>query len=193
MQTIAPERPARGGGYQACLSPASPHAPDREGITRGGAGEGTPSPSKRTTPALPQGPRAGSGDIVVRSLEGRKPGKANADTLSSPPPRPRFALLPRPGAGAVQVIAPERRVWSVGSDYILRRCHPTHRTVGVPSPSTKTIPALPQGPRAGAGALVVMAREGRPRGSDPKHYFPQASTHAPLSSLPHPCGRGQCR
>ena len=53
--------------------PASSHTPDRGGITRGGAGEGTPSPPKRTIPALPQSPRAGAGDVAEIARVGRKP------------------------------------------------------------------------------------------------------------------------
>ncbi len=72
-------------------SPASSHAPDRGDITRGGAGEGTPSPPKRTILALPRGSRAGSGALVVRAREGRKPGKANQNTAF---------LSPTPGGGS---------------------------------------------------------------------------------------------
>ena len=91
---------------QLCPSPALSHAPDRGDIIWGGAGEGTPSPSKRTILALPQGSRAGSGAIVVMAREGRSRGAGPNvrfagpyTALPSPPPRPRFALLPRPMGG----------------------------------------------------------------------------------------------
>jgi len=77
----------------------------------------------------------------------------------SPPPRPRFALLPRPPAGAVQVISPERPAWRSSSDYTLRR-HPhapdrgdmcDHPGRERPAPSTKTILALPRAPALASG------------------------------------------
>ena len=74
------------------------------------------------------------------ALEGRKPGKANPDTifpLSPTPPAPP-ALLPRPLAGAVQVISPER---------------PARGAAQIP-PFTGVIPYTGpwwQSPRGGAG------------------------------------------
>ncbi len=172
---------------RSCSSPVSSHAPDRGDIARGGAGEGTPSPSTKTIPALPQGSRAGAGALVVMAREGRNREAGPYTALLSPPP---------PGGDNAGDI-PGKACPGAGPDPVLLRRHPMHRTVGISPgegpgrepPPRRQKPYRPF-PRAPA---QVMAREGRPRGSDPKHYFPQASTHAPLSSLPHPCGRGQCR
>jgi len=104
--------PARGGsagdipgkagpGKQPRLYPssASPHAPDRGDITRGGAGEGTPSPSTKTILALLNVPRAGAGAFVVRSQDGCSQKSEPGYRSPPPPPLPRFALLPRPRRG----------------------------------------------------------------------------------------------
>ncbi len=170
-----------------CPSPASPHTPDRGDITRGGVGEGTPSPSTKTIPALPQGPRAGSGAFVVMAREGRAREAGPKRCSHVPPPCPR--------AGAVQVISPERPARGSSPDYALPRHLPMHRAVGditrggagegTPSPSRRTILALPQGPRAGAGAFVERARKGRKPG--------EANTDTLSSPPPRPHGRGQCR
>ncbi len=71
VQVISPERPARGVGPRSRPSPVSSHTLDRGGITRGGAGEGTPSPSTKTMLAFPKVPRPGAGAFVVRDREGR--------------------------------------------------------------------------------------------------------------------------
>ncbi len=56
-------------------------------ITRGGAGEGTPSPLRRALLAFPQGSRAGAGDFVEIAREGR--GRQAGPKRCSP-------ILPRP-------------------------------------------------------------------------------------------------
>ena len=95
-----PGKAGQGCRPRSCPSPALSHAPYRGDITRGGVGEGTPSPAKRTIPALLQGSRAGAGVLVARVRAGRKPGVgtpivrftgiSSYTALLSPPPHPRL-------------------------------------------------------------------------------------------------------
>ena len=92
-----------------CPSPASPHTPDRGGITRGGAGEGTPSPSKRTILALPKVPRPGAGALVVREREGRKPGEATQNTIFHRYLPIHCSHVPHPSRASGALLPPSRR------------------------------------------------------------------------------------
>ena len=179
-----------------CPSPASPHTPDRGGITRGGAGEGTPSPSKRTILALPKVPRPGAGALVVREREGRKPGEATQNTIfhrylpihCSHVPHPSRASRSSPARGGSAGDIPGKagpgkqpRLYpSSASPHAPDRGDITRGGAGegTPSPSTKTILALLNVPRAGAGAFVVRTRKGRKPG--------KANPDTTFLSPPHP-------
>jgi len=173
----SPEPPRRSGGYRgdspggAQARGAGPdpalrrHHPihrtvevspgEGPGRGRGGAGEGTPSPSKRTIPALPQSPRAGAGALVVMAREGR--------------PRVPAQILPFPG------VIPCTGLW---------RYHPGRGRggagEGTPSPSGRTIQALPQSPRAGAGDVVEITRVGPTWGAGPD---PVPRRHHPMHRI----------
>jgi len=97
------------------------------GISSGG-GE-LSSPAKRTILALPQGSRAGAGVLVTRAREDpheetspecafSRHHPMHSSPLSPTPPAPS-ALLPRPWAGAVQVISPERPARGGSPEYAL--------------------------------------------------------------------------
>ena len=119
-------------------------------------GEGTPSPPKRTIPALPGGPRAGAGALVVMARVGRKPG-VPAQILflagiipcpgpwryhpgrgrgGSPLPVGKNHTSPSPGpprkSGGYRGDSPGgAQAPGASPDPVPRRCHPMHRTVGV--------------------------------------------------------------
>ena len=87
-----------------------------------GLGEGTPSPAKRTTLALPQGSRAGAGVLVARARAGRNQGcqsqtyvspASRHAPLSSPPPRTGRVYIP--GKAGPDHILPQRLVIKVRS------------------------------------------------------------------------------
>ena len=93
-----------------------------------GEGPGRELPPRRKEPYRPSPglPRRSGG------YRGDGPGRETLYTFFPfSPPRPRFALLPRPPAGAVQVISLEKPAWGAGPDYVRHWRHPTHRTVGV--------------------------------------------------------------
>jgi len=150
-------------------------------ITRGG----NPLPGKKnhTGPSTGLPPRSGSS-------RGESPGKpqtreGNPDSallphypmhrspLSPTPPAPS-ALLPHPGVGAVQVIPPIKPGPGCWPDHASADILPHTAPWGIspgeglgegtPSPAKRTILALPQGSRAGAGVLVARARAGRKPG-----------------------------
>jgi len=119
-------------------SPGPPRAVDRGGYRHGGGVSLFPPAVLRFVPRTPPGLPAG--DTHMRS--------------PTPPPRPRFALLPRPrvGAGAVMAI-------SSGKPYpVLLRDLPVQWTVvaiatgggdrggGSPSPQVGTLTFLPEAP-----------------------------------------------
>ena len=90
-----------------------PPIPRTERISPGeGLGEGTPSPAKRTTLALPQGSRAGAGVLVARARAGRNQG-CQSQTYVSPASRyTLFCYLPHPAPAAC--ISPERPARDAG-------------------------------------------------------------------------------
>ena len=139
------------------------------GISPGeGPGEGTPSPPTRTIPAFLQGSRAGAGVLAARARTERKHGEGR-------PLRgePDSALLPH---------------------------HPIHRTVGIspgegagegtPSPPTRTILALLQGSRAGAGFSWREPERGATGGDEPGHYSPTLPPRPRFALLPASRTRG---
>ena len=181
-----------------CPSPASSHTPDRGDITRGGAGEGTPSPSKRTIQSLHRGSRPGAGVLVARARQGRNrrsAGRGEATLIVrftgiSPYPALLFPHLsrafgapPPPGAGAVVAISPARAqargrpAWPC-----LRWHHPTRRTVGNiiwgwgPGrlPHTLLSPTLP-------GASPITPEEPAPTPPTTLHQHPP--THRTMGGL----------
>ena len=149
-----------------------------------------------------EAPRPGAGAVVVVFQEERDRGAGPDCAFRRYLTNTLPSYLPRPPAGAVVAIVPERRIQDAGPDYILRRRHPMHRTwwlspgggagEGTPSPSKRTMPAFPQDPRAGAGDIVMRAREGRNRGGNPDCAFCRHLMNTPLSSLPHPARRRPC-
>ena len=219
MQAIAPGKACPGRRSRSHSPPASPHTPDRGGYRPGvwGPGRGTPLPGEKNHTGLPQGPRTGAGIVVAiprerRSWEGNPkycfPLASLHPPLSYPPPPTRAfgAPPPPPWAGAVQAIAPDKaRPESQPRSYFPPASPPDTGPWGIspggggrggapPSPQKRTILAIPQDPRPGAGIIAAIPREGRNREGNLIHRSPISPTPpAPSALLPRPRGRGQCR
>ena len=107
-----------------------------------GEGSGREPPPRQKEPYSPStGLPPRSGVLVVRAREGRSRGcrpdsalhrhlAIHRSPISPTPPAPP-ALLPRPGAGAIVAISPEKPTQDAGPDHALPPHHPIHRTVGI--------------------------------------------------------------
>ncbi len=149
-------------------------------------GEGTPSPSTKTIPALLQGPRAGAGAFVVMAREGRNREAGPYTALLSPPPRPRFALLPRPRyprkgeSGVPALILPSPRVIPCTGPWGYR---PGRGRGGNPLPVEKNHTGPSPGPPRRSGGYRDKSLGRAQPGGRPIHC-------PPLSPAPR---RRQCR
>ena len=154
----AGDSPGKAGpGKQLWLypSPASPYTPDRGEITRGGAGEETPSPSRRAILALPKVPRAGAGALVVRSRRGRGR-RGDLDCAFR-----RFVHRSPLPHSTRAFDAPPLPLWGGSAGDSPGKAGPILSFAGIPhtpdrgaiargwGPLRKTLPALSQCPRAG--------------------------------------------
>ncbi len=93
-----PQKSRLGEMNRSCLLPASPHTPDLGGHRQGeGAGEGPPSPLRRTTWSFPQGSRAGAGGSRGEGLGGARTERPAPITssISIPPYTGSWGLSPR--------------------------------------------------------------------------------------------------
>ncbi len=196
VQTIAPERPARGGRYQACLSPASPHAPDRGDITRGGnplpveenhAGPSTglPRRSGGNTGEIPGGAQAREGERGYTLFSPTPPA-----LRAPPPPRGRGSAddclwKGRPGEAAPIMpfpgIFPCTGPWGY---------HPGRGRGGNPLPVEENHTGPPSGPPRRSGGYRgkipgrAQAREGE------RGYTLFSPTPPALRAPPPPRGGG---
>jgi len=154
VQVIAPERRARG----ACLDFALPrrHPMHRTVGISPGEGSGREPPRRRQKPywPFPRAPAQERGQYRREPWRGTSPGRRTRIPLSSlPHPARASGAPPPPQAGAVQVISPERPARGVGP-----RSRPSPASShapdrgdsivgeGTPSPSGRTILALPLAP-----------------------------------------------
>ncbi len=160
-----------------CPSPASSHTPDRGGNHPGRGRGGNPLPVEKNHTGPPRGSRAGAGAIVVMAREGRSREESpmHRSPLSPTPDGGSAGDIPGKACPGIPIIPatgihPYTGPWGY---------HPGRGRGGNSLPVEKNHTGPPRGSRAGAGAIVVMAREGRSREESPIH-------HSPLSPTPPP-------